>query len=116
MLATDARGQRRIGLRRRIHLYAQRSLREEPALGADLDARLVDALAGIHHLEGESDYGGTVKSPPLLVPVLRPHKSFEVVRRADASELLFHDGHARTWVNLLGFNVATRSLMREDRR
>ena len=116
VLATDARGQRRIGLRRRIHLYAQRSLREEPALGADLDARLVDALAGIHHLEGESDYGGTVKSPPLLVPVLRPHKSFEVVRRADASELLFHDGHARTWVNLLGFNVATRSLMREDRR
>lgn len=116
VLETDARGQRRIGLRRRIHLYAQRSLRDEPALGADLDARLVDALAGIHLLEGESDYGSGDKGAPLLVPVLRPHKPFEVVRRADASEVLFRDEHARTWVNLLGFNVVTRSLMREETR
>lgn len=116
VLGPDHSGQRRIGLRRRIHLYAQRSLPDESPLGPDLDARLADALAGIHLLEGESDHDGGGKESPLLVPVLRPHKCFEVVRRVDASELLFHDGHTRTWVNLLGFNVAARSLLREDTR
>ncbi len=116
VVETDRQGQRRIGLRRSVHVYIQRRRHEEQALDANVEARIADAIVGIHLLEGESDYDGMKGQAPLLVPVLRPHKAFEVVRRVDASEIVFQDGHARTWLNLLGFGVVTRSLMRDASR
>ena len=82
------------------------------ALSGDAEGRIADALVGLHLLEAESEYGGQNRAP-LLSPRLHPHRVFEVARRVDASELLFQQGHTKTWVNLLGFAAAAHAFTQD---
>jgi hypothetical protein len=101
------RGERRIGLRRRIDLYLERSHTGE-ALAEAERGLLADALVGLHLLEGETVVE-LWQGDRLLVPVLRPHRVFDIERQPDAGELTWQQDHAVTTVNLVALATVVRS-------
>jgi hypothetical protein len=105
------RGERRLGVRRRVDLYIERSHHGEPLTAAERTL-LKGAFVGIHLVEGETVRKGRTKADAdLLVPVLRAHRVFDVQRQPDAGELTWQHGHLKTTVNFVALASAVHSIV-----
>jgi hypothetical protein len=107
---------RRVGLRRSIFVYLERGsgASDQPRLGEGERALVADALVGLHLLEAERVAGSD--DSPWIVPVLSPHRVFDIVRSIDASELTWRLDHLTLRVNLAAVASVARSFARPDPR
>ncbi len=105
-------GRRRLGLRRRIHVYLERGGPETPWLAGPVRDQVHEALVGLHLLGAEGLTPSREGLRPVLGPVLLPHRVFHVGRRCDAGELLWRRDHQRLWVNLVALAATGRRFVK----